>query len=48
LTVLGNTGGHEDIPAVLQLINHDNAMVAEHARWAEERIRQRLDKQWIA
>jgi epoxyqueuosine reductase len=48
LTVLGNTGGHEDIPAVLQLINHDNAMVAEHARWAEEQIRQRLNKQWIA
>ena len=38
LTVLGNRGTSEDLPAAQALVNHPNPMVAEHARWAVERI----------
>lgn len=48
LTVLGNTGTSADLSAVIHLIKHEDAMVAEHARWAEEQIRGRLDKPGIA
>ena len=34
LTVLGNKGDARDLPAATALVNHENAMVAEHAKWA--------------
>ncbi len=41
LTVLGNVGTKGDLPAIETLLAHDDAMVAEHAAWAVERIHHR-------
>ena len=41
LTVLGNVGTREDLPAVEAHLGHADPMVAEHAAWAAERIRAR-------
>ncbi len=38
LTVLGNTGTAADLPAVRSLLGHPDAMVAEHAAWAEREL----------
>ncbi len=35
---LGNTGGPEHLPALRRAVEGDDALVAEHARWALERI----------
>ena len=42
LTVLGNTGTSEDLPAVRTLLGHTDPMVAEHAAWAERELVARL------
>ncbi len=41
LTVLGNVGTKGDLPAIEKLLTHNDAMVAEHAAWAVERIHHR-------
>jgi epoxyqueuosine reductase len=41
LTVLGNTGTADDLPAVRSLLGHPDPMVAEHAAWAERELRAR-------
>ena len=41
LTVLGNVGTREDLPAIEKMSRSSEAMVAEHALWAQERIRRR-------
>jgi epoxyqueuosine reductase len=38
---LGNTGGPEDVPALARAAEGDDELVAEHARWALERITDR-------
>lgn len=38
LTVLGNVGQADDLPAVRALLGHDDPVVAEHAAWAESRL----------
>ena len=39
--VLGNVGRREDVPALEVLVRGDDAMLAEHASWALERIGKR-------
>ncbi|NLH71436.1 MAG: tRNA epoxyqueuosine(34) reductase QueG [Verrucomicrobia bacterium] len=39
---LGNTGDARSLPALEKLIMDSNDVVSEHARWAVERIRQRM------
>lgn len=39
---LGNTGDARALPALEKLITDSNIVVSEHARWAVERIRQRM------
>ena len=39
--VLGNVGKREDVPALEVLVRGDDAMLAEHASWALERIGKR-------
>lgn len=38
LTALGNTGSRADLPLVERYVDHENAGVAIHARWAKERL----------
>ena len=38
---LGNTGGHNALPALERAATDPDALIAEHARWAIQRIRQR-------
>ncbi|ADE54353.1 tRNA epoxyqueuosine(34) reductase QueG [Coraliomargarita akajimensis] len=40
--VLGNCGDQDDLPALEQLSDTGDALLAEHARWAIERIRIRV------
>jgi epoxyqueuosine reductase len=39
--VLGNVGRREDLPALEALVRGEDAMLAEHASWASERIGKR-------
>ena len=39
--VLGNIGTADDVPVLQQVLEGDDAMVAEHAQWALEQIAQR-------
>jgi epoxyqueuosine reductase len=41
LTVLGNVGTSSDLSAVRSHLRHPDPMVAEHAAWAEHRLRER-------
>lgn len=41
LTVIGNTGGPGDLPAVRSHLGHPDPAVAEHAAWAEARLARR-------
>ena len=38
---LGNTGSHEDLPALAQAASDPEPLIAEHAQWAVERIQHR-------
>ncbi len=38
---LGNTGSHEDLPALAQAATDPEPLIAEHAQWAVEQIRRR-------
>ena len=39
---LGNVGGADDLPALEKASTDDEPLIAEHARWAIEQIRQRV------
>lgn len=39
--VLGNTGTHDDIPALERASQHEDPLVAEHAAWAIQQIKTR-------
>jgi epoxyqueuosine reductase len=39
--VLGNVGDEDDIPALESVCRSSDALVAEHADWAIQRIRER-------
>jgi epoxyqueuosine reductase len=39
---LGNVGTAQDLPALEQAVDDSEALISEHARWAIERIRERL------
>jgi epoxyqueuosine reductase len=39
---LGNVGGADDLPALEKAATDDEPLIAEHARWAIEQIRQRV------
>jgi epoxyqueuosine reductase len=40
--VLGNIGDADDLPSLESAANDADAVVAEHAQWAVERLRRRL------
>ena len=40
---LGNVGTSDDLPALLRASQAEEELIAEHARWAIERIRARAD-----
>jgi epoxyqueuosine reductase len=39
---LGNVGTREDLPALHRVATDPEPLIAEHARWAIERIQQRF------
>jgi epoxyqueuosine reductase len=39
---LGNVGEESDLPALERVVHDPEPLIAEHARWAIERIRSRL------
>ena len=41
--VLGNTGGADDLPALEQAAADPDPLIAEHAAWAVEKVRRRLN-----
>ena len=40
--VLGNTGTADDLPALVKASDDDDPLIAEHAEWAVQRIKERL------
>lgn len=39
---LGNTGDKHALPVLQNAVNHEEPMVREHAKWAIEKIKQRV------